>query len=201
MVEKKVRVWDLPVRLFHWTLVVLLATSYFSGRAGGDWMLATLFVSRGTPMLTAGDEMRRTQSGNNNAYCQDNEVSWFDWENADGELLEFTRRLAELRRRHPAFRRRGWFQGRPIRHGAGAALPDIAWFTPDGIEMTDEHWESDVARSLQVFLDGHGIAVPDERGEPIVDDTFLIVFHAGPRHSPLGSKRETCRFPMNGVPC
>jgi glycogen operon protein len=142
--------------------------------------LATMFLSQGVPMLLGGDELGRTQHGNNNAYCQDNEVSWFDWENADGELLEFTRRLAELRRRHPAFRRRGWFQGRPIRHGAGAALPDIAWFTPDGIEMTDEHWESDVARSLQVFLDGHGIAVPDERGEPIVDDTFLIVFHAGP---------------------
>jgi glycogen operon protein len=142
--------------------------------------LATMFLSQGVPMLLGGDELGRTQHGNNNAYCQDNEASWFDWENADGELLEFTRRLAELRRRHPAFRRRGWFQGRPIRHGAGAALPDIAWFTPDGIEMTDEHWESDVARSLQVFLDGHGIAVPDERGEPIVDDTFLIVFHAGP---------------------
>jgi glycogen operon protein len=142
--------------------------------------LATMFLSQGVPMLLGGDELGRTQLGNNNAYCQDNEVSWFDWASADGELLGFTRRLAELRRRHPGFRRRGWFQGRPIRRGAGAALPDVAWFTPDGTEMTDEHWESDKSRSLQVFLDGHGIAVPDERGEPIVDDTFLIVFHAGP---------------------
>jgi glycogen operon protein len=142
--------------------------------------LATMFLSQGVPMLLGGDELGRTQLGNNNAYCQDNEVSWFDWAGVDHELLAFTRRLAALRRRHPGFRRRGWFQGRPIRHGAGAALPDIAWFTPDGTEMTDEHWESDLSRSLQVFLDGDGITVPDERGEPIRDDTFLIVFHAAP---------------------
>jgi glycogen operon protein len=142
--------------------------------------LATMFLSQGVPMLLGGDELGRTQGGNNNAYCQDNEVSWFDWASADGDLLEFTRRLAELRRRHPAFRRRGWFQGRPIRHGAGAPLPDVAWLTPDGTEMNDEHWDTDLSRSLQVFLDGHGILVPDERGEPILDDTFLIIFHAGP---------------------
>jgi glycogen operon protein len=142
--------------------------------------LATLFLSQGVPMLLAGDELGRTQHGNNNAYCQDNELSWVDWDHADGELLAFTRRLAELRRRHPGFRRRSWFHGRPVRRGAGAALPDIAWFSPDGSEMTDEHWDSDLSRSLQVFLDGHGIAVPDERGEPILDDTFLLVFHAAP---------------------
>jgi glycogen operon protein len=141
--------------------------------------LATLFLSQGVPMLLAGDELGRTQRGNNNAYCQDNEVSWIDWASVDGDLLAFTRRLAELRRTHPAFRRRGWFQGRPIRR-ARIALPDIAWFSADGSEMTDEHWDSDLSRTLQVFLDGHGIAVPDERGEPIVDDTFLIVFHAAP---------------------
>jgi glycogen operon protein len=131
-------------------------------------------------MLLGGDELGRTQRGNNNAYCQDNEISWFDWGSADHELLAFTRQLAALRRRHPGFRRRGWFQGRPIRHMSGSALPDIAWFTPEGTEMTDEHWASDLSRSLQVFLDGHGITVPDERGEPIVDDTFLIIFHAAP---------------------
>jgi glycogen operon protein len=141
--------------------------------------LATLFLSQGVPMLLAGDELGRTQRGNNNAYCQDNEVSWVDWTSVDGDLLAFTRRLAELRRAHPAFRRRGWFQGRPIRR-ARIELPDIAWFSADGSEMTDEHWDSDVSRTLQVFLDGHGITVPDERGEPIVDDTFLIVFHAAP---------------------
>jgi isoamylase len=171
--------------------------------------LATLFLSQGVPMLLGGDELGRTQRGNNNAYCQDNELSWFDWEHADTELLEFTRRLAALRRRHPGFRRRGWFQGRLVRRGcppgepspqadpdpcacfgpdwsrsvrlgSAAALPDIAWFAPDGNEMTDEQWDSELSRSLQVFLDGHGIAVPDERGEPILDDTFLILFHAAP---------------------
>jgi glycogen operon protein len=141
--------------------------------------LATMFLSQGVPMLLGGDELGRTQGGNNNAYCQDNEVSWFDWAAADGDLLAFTRKLAALRRRHPIFRRRGWFQGRPIR-AAGRALPDIAWLGPDGSEMTDEHWDSDLARSLQVYLDGQGIATPDERGEPVIDDTFLVVFHAGP---------------------
>ncbi|HMG23621.1 MAG TPA: glycogen debranching enzyme, partial [Kofleriaceae bacterium] len=143
-------------------------------------ILATMFLSQGVPMLLGGDELGRTQRGNNNAYCQDNEISWFDWAHVDADLLAFTRQLAELRRQHPGFRRRGWFQGRPIRHGAGAALFDIVWFMSDGIEMIDEHWDSELARSLQVFLDGHGITVPDERGEPIVDDTFLVVFHAAP---------------------
>ncbi|HEX4422884.1 MAG TPA: glycogen debranching protein GlgX [Kofleriaceae bacterium] len=142
--------------------------------------LATLFLSQGVPMLLGGDELGRTQGGNNNAYCQDNETSWFDWANADAELLAFTRGLGELRRRHPAFRRRGWLLGRPVRRGAAARLPDIAWFNPDGGEMTDEHWDAELTRSLQVFLDGHGFQVPDERGEPITDDTFLIVFHAAP---------------------
>ncbi len=142
--------------------------------------LTTLFLSQGVPMLLGGDELGRTQSGNNNAYCQDNEVSWFDWEHADKHLLAFTRRLARLRRDHPSFRRRGWFQGRPIRPPHGPALPDIAWLTPEGEEMTDEHWESALSRSLQVFLNGAGIVAPDERGERIVDDTFLIVFHAEP---------------------
>ena len=144
-------------------------------------LLTTMFLSQGVPMLLGGDEIGRTQQGNNNAYCQDNEISWFDWEAADTDLLEFTRQLAELRRRHPAFRRRGWFQGKPIRHGGGRAeLPDVAWLAPDGAEMTDEHWESDLSRSLQMFLDGHGFTTPDERGEPIIDDTFLILFHAAP---------------------
>ena len=142
--------------------------------------LATLFLSQGVPMLLGGDEIGRSQQGNNNAYCQDSELSWYDWDHADGELLAFSRKLAELRRRHPVFRRRGWFQGRPIRRRSGVALPDIAWFSPDGSEMTDEHWDSELSRSLQVYLDGHGIAVTDERGEPILDDTFLIIFHAAP---------------------
>jgi isoamylase len=131
-------------------------------------------------MLLGGDELGRTQCGNNNAYCQDNELSWYDWERCDKELLAFTRQLLALRRAHPVFRRRGWFQGRPIRKVKGTALPDIGWFTPSGTEMTDEEWTSELSRSLQVFLNGHGILVPDERGEIIIDETFLIIFHAAP---------------------
>ena len=145
-------------------------------------LLATLFLSQGVPMLLGGDELGRTQRGNNNAYCQDNDLSWFDWEHLDTELLEFTRQLAALRRDHPVLRRRGWFQGRPIRpHGKGqAALPDIAWLTPEGDEMEDENWEHAGAVTVQVFLNGSEIATPDERGQPILDDTFLLVFHAHP---------------------
>jgi glycogen operon protein len=143
--------------------------------------LSTLFLSQGVPMLVGGDELGRTQHGNNNAYCQDNEISWFDWASADHELLVFTQKLSALRREHPIFRRRGWFQGRPIRDTKhGEALPDIAWMTPTGKEMTDEHWDSALSRSLQVFLNGSSFTLPDDRGEPILDDTFLILFHAAP---------------------
>jgi isoamylase len=142
--------------------------------------LATLFLSQGVPMLLGGDELGRSQQGNNNAYCQDNELSWHDWEHVDAELLAFTRGLGALRRRHPVLRRRGWFEGKPIRHAAvGEALPDIEWLTPAGEVMNDDHWASGT-RSLQVFLNGHALTMPDERGEIAVDDTFLIVFHAGP---------------------
>jgi glycogen operon protein len=157
--------------------------------------LSTLFLSQGVPMLLGGDELGRTQRGNNNAYCQDNEVSWFDWANADHELLAFARELSALRCAHPVFRRRGWFspygdtqgsQGRPIRWAAGGAqLPEIGWLAPDGSEMTDEHWISDLSRSLQVFLNGLALGLTDDRGEPIVDDTFLILSHAAPEDRPF----------------
>jgi glycogen operon protein len=142
-------------------------------------LLATLFLSQGVPMLLGGDEIGRTQRGNNNAFCQDNDVSWFDWPALDYDLLAFTRALAALRRDHPIFRRRGWFQGRPIRapRRGEAARPDIAWLAPDGNEMTDEAWDDGGARSVQLYLNGHGIATPDERGQPVLDDTFLVVFH------------------------
>jgi isoamylase len=144
-------------------------------------LLATMFLSQGVPMLVAGDELGRTQGGNNNAYCQDNETSWLDWAAADHELLSFVRSLIQFRREHRVFRRRGWFQGRSIRpRKDGKVLPDIAWFGPDGNEMSDERWAADLSRTLQVVLDGHGISVPDMRGEPIIDDTFLVVFHANP---------------------
>ena len=136
-------------------------------------LLATLFLSQGVPMLLGGDEIGRTQRGNNNAYCQDNQVSWFDWLRADDELLAFTRHVIALRREHPIFRRRRWFQGRPIR-----GTPDIAWFRPDGAEMDDADWESGFAKSVAVFLNGDAIPDRDERGRQVTDDRFLLVLNA-----------------------
>ncbi len=138
-------------------------------------LLATLFLSQGVPMLLGGDEIGRTQRGNNNAYCQDNELSWFDWEHADRELLAFTQRLIAFYRQHPVFHRRRWFQGRPI-HGAG--ILDIAWFTPDGTQMEEAHWGEGHAKSFAVFLNGESLATPGPRGERIRDDSFYLVFNA-----------------------
>jgi isoamylase len=137
--------------------------------------LATLFLSQGVPMLAGGDEMGRTQQGNNNAYCQDNEISWYDWANADEPLLAFTRRLIRFRHRHPVFCRRRWFQGRPIH---GTQVSDIGWFTPAGQEMSDEDWRAGFAKSLGVFLNGGGIATSNERGEPVRDESFYLMFNA-----------------------
>ena len=137
--------------------------------------LATLFLSQGVPMLLAGDERGRTQGGNNNAYCQDNEISWMDWGTFDESLLQFTRRLVQLRAEHPVFRRRRWFQGQPIR---GGGVGDIAWFTPDGGEMTDEDWNVSFAKSLGVFLNGDGIHYLDARGQQVLDETFYVIFNA-----------------------
>jgi glycogen operon protein len=138
-------------------------------------LLATLLLSQGVPMILGGDEIGRTQSGNNNAYCQDNELSWFDWEHMDGGLLSFVERLVAFRREHPAFRRRRWFQGRPIH---GEELTDIAWFRPDGNQMTDADWRNGYAKSLAVFLNGEEIASPDPRGRRVRDDSFFILFNA-----------------------
>jgi glycogen operon protein len=137
--------------------------------------LTTLFLSQGVPMLLGGDEIGRTQGGNNNAYCQDNEISWFDWDKADRELCRFVADLIELRHRHPVFKRRRWFQGVPIRGNEGR---DIAWIRPDGQQMTDQDWTDGSARSLAVFLNGQGIPSLDERGERVVDDSFYILFNA-----------------------
>ncbi len=136
-------------------------------------LLTTLLLSIGVPMICGGDEIGRTQQGNNNAYCQDNETSWFDWEHVDADLRAFAARLVQFRHDHAAFRRRRWFVGRELR---GAA--DIAWFKPDGGEMTDQDWNNGFARTLGVFLNGKAIATPDSRGEPVVDDSFYIIFNA-----------------------
>jgi isoamylase len=138
-------------------------------------LLATLMLSQGVPMLLGGDEIGRTQGGNNNAYCQDGPVSWYDWSTADEKLLNFARRLIRLRHRHPVLCRRRWFQGRDP-HGSG--LGDIGWFTPAGAEMSDGDWQAGFAKSLGVFLNGGAISTPDERGERIADDSFYIMFNA-----------------------
>ena len=113
--------------------------------------LATLFLSQGVPMLLGGDEMGRTQQGNNNAYCQDNEISWYHWENMDKELHDYCQMLIKYRKDHPVFRRRGWFQGHVLQ---GSVLRDIEWFNVDGQIMTPEHWQVGYAKSLGVYLNG-----------------------------------------------
>jgi glycogen operon protein len=140
--------------------------------------IATLFLSQGVPMLLHGDSVSRTQRGNNNAYCQDNELSWLDWTHAreHWSLLEFTELVSRLRREHPVFQRRRFFQGQPVRGSGG--LADIVWFTPAGAEMSDEDWEVGFARSVMVFLNGQAIPTPDPRGERIADDSFLMLLNA-----------------------
>jgi glycogen operon protein len=137
--------------------------------------LTTLFLSQGVPMLVAGDEWGRTQGGNNNAYCQDNEISWLNWEAADQKLLTFTQKLIAFSKAHRSFRRRDWFRGLEIK---GKGLEDIAWFLPDGAEMPEENWGHDYAKSLAVFLNGKGIRHVNKKGEPIYDDSFYIIFNA-----------------------
>lgn len=139
--------------------------------------LATMMLSQGVPMLLGGDEIGRSQNGNNNTYCQDNELSWFDWDlrKKNADLLEFTRQLIQFRMQHPIFRRRHWFQGREI-HGSGVI--DIGWFNPDGTTMSEEQWHDGSAKSISIFLNGEEIAAPGYRGERVIDDNFLLFFNA-----------------------
>jgi isoamylase len=136
----------------------------------------TLALSQGVPMILGGDEMGRTQHGNNNAYCQDNEISWFDWSSRDENLslLGFARRVMDFRKAHPVFRRRRWFRGREI----FGATKDIGWFTVEGSEMTQEEWDAGFAKTLGVFLNGDELPDPGPRGERITDDSFLLLFNA-----------------------
>ena len=137
--------------------------------------LATLLLSQGVPMIVGGDEIGRTQGGNNNAWCQDNEISWFDWASADDELLAFTRRLIQLRRDHPVLRRPAFLTGREVR---GSGLPDVWWFRPDGRRMTGKDWQREDARTLGCFLNGAEIPSRTPTGAEIVDDSFLLLFNA-----------------------
>jgi isoamylase len=138
--------------------------------------LTTLFLSQGVPMLLHGDELGRTQDGNNNVYAQDSDLAWVDWERARefDFLTAFVGRLGALRRDHPVFRRRRFFKGRPV---PGTPVEDIGWFRPDGDAMSDDDWESGFAKSVAVFLNGKGIREPDVRGEPLSDDSFFLLFN------------------------
>jgi glycogen operon protein len=145
-------------------------------------MIATLLLSEGVPMICGGDEISRTQRGNNNAYCQDNEITWFDWKpnRSAQSLLAFTQSVLTLRREHPVFRRRRFFQGGRIH---GSEVKDIAWFRPDGKEMTEEEWNTGFVRCFGMRLAGDAIAETDEKGRPIRDETFVILMNA--HHEPL----------------
>jgi isoamylase len=141
--------------------------------------IATLLLSQGVPMLLHGDELGRTQQGNNNGYAQDNELTWVHWDDVDEPLIEFTAALARLRREHPTFRRSRFFNGRPVRREVGAPVPDIAWLRPDGTAMQPEDWDSGFGRAVGVFLNGAGIRERDRRGDPISDKHFIVLFNAG----------------------
>lgn len=140
--------------------------------------IATLFLSQGVPMLLHGDELGRTQQGNNNAYCQDSELTWIHWDTADTSLMKFTAAASKLRRKHPVFRRRRFFNGGSTDAAQDGNLPDIVWLDADGNPMTDEDWTNGFARTLAVFLNGDGIDSPDEFGRPVSDSSFLLAFNA-----------------------
>ncbi|MDG4826527.1 glycogen debranching protein GlgX [Asanoa sp. WMMD1127] len=172
--------------------------------------LATLLLSQGVPMIGHGDELGRTQRGNNNAYCQDNDLSWVDWEHVDENLLAFVRKLTAFRARHRVFRRRRFFSGLPVQtRSAGAPLPDLAWFTPEGREMTNEDWGNHFGRAVMLFVNGEGIRERGQFGQRHLDDSFLLCFNAHdgdlrftvPSHE-YGQKWEsvisTAEYPQEG---
>jgi glycogen operon protein len=153
--------------------------------------LTTLFLSQGVPMLVGGDEFGRTQHGNNNAWCQDNEISWFnwDWDEHQRSLYEFTKRVIKLRRDHPVFHRSRFFEGQG---SEGADLPDVWWMRPDGRRMTRRDWQRGDAFSMGVFLNGDEIGSRRMSGEPVKDDSFLLLFNG--HYEPVQFKLPTRRF-------
>ena len=160
--------------------------------------LATLLLSQGVPMIAHGDELGRTQQGNNNVYCQDNELSWIDWAQADNDLMEFTRAVSALRTAHPVFRRRRFFSGKPVGRRGDGGQPDIAWFAPDGSQMTEDDWESGFAKSIAVYLNGQGIPNLDVRGQRVTDDSFVLCFNA--HYEPIEFTLPTKEFGPAWVP-
>jgi glycogen operon protein len=147
--------------------------------------MATLLLSQGVPMIRGGDELSHTQGGNNNAYCQDNAISWLRWEltREERKFLEFTRKMIRLQREHPVLRRRKFLQGRAIR---GSGVKDIVWIGPNGAEMKDRMWGQGNVRSLGMLLAGDAMNEVDDDGEPVVDDTFLVLLTA--HHEPVPFK-------------
>jgi glycogen operon protein len=141
--------------------------------------LVSLLLSQGVPMIAHGDELGRTQRGNNNVYCQDNELAWVDWnlDDRQRDLLSFTQKVVALRRDHPLFRRRRFFKG-DAHHGGISDVGEIAWFTPGGTPMEQEDWTNGHARAVAVFINGEAILAPDKRGQRVVDDSFLMIFNA-----------------------
>jgi glycogen operon protein len=148
-------------------------------------MLATLLLSQGVPMICGGDEIGRTQRGNNNAYCQDNPISWFDWKlgKEAEDLLRFTRRVIAIRGKHPVFRRRRFFKDRKIH---GSDVRDLAWFRPDGEPMTEDEWDAEWVQALAMRLGGDALGDTDSRtGEPVLDDTMLLLLNAAVDSAPF----------------
>ena len=140
--------------------------------------IASLFLSQGVPMLLHGDELGRTQNGNNNGYCQDSELTWINWDNVDQPLIEFTAAVSALRAKHPSLRRSRFFDGRPVLRGEGERLPDIVWLDADASTMTPSDWDEALGRSVGVFLNGDGIHGRDTQGRRITDVNFLLYFNA-----------------------
>lgn len=153
--------------------------------------LTTLMLSQGVPMIVAGDEMGRTQGGNNNSFCQDNEISWVNWEAADLDLLNYTRSLAKFFKAHIVFGRKHWFQGKNIR-GTSSEVKDISWFKPDGNDISDESWDNDFAKSLAVYLNGKSLTCLGDRGEKVTDNSFYVIFNADSQ--PLNYKLPKAKF-------
>jgi glycogen operon protein len=149
-------------------------------------MMATLLLSQGVPMLSHGDEIGRTQHGNNNVYCQDNELAWMDWDNVDTDMLDFTRLLTSLRTQHPILRRQHFFAGRPIDDWSD--VPDILWLRPDGELMTDTDWHVGFAKTVSIVLNGRALDEVDEFGRPVFDRSFAMVCNAS-------EQATTCLLP------
>ena len=141
--------------------------------------ITTLLLSQGVPMLLHGDELGRTQQGNNNTYAQDSELSWVHWDKVDQPLVEFTAAVARLRKEHPTFRRKRFFTGTTVRTGDGTRLNDIVWLDLDATPMEGEDWQADGGAAIGMYLNGHGIPGTDETGNPITDEHFLLYFNAG----------------------